>query len=379
MDLTGDSVTEDALVQGYTAHDAAGNAVGGTNPYEKAATDAEVLTQEQLLDEIVEELAKRCVVTEPLLQARTVTPTEEVQVVTPDAGYDGLSSVTVEAAPKAVLQSKTVTPSKVQQIITPDNGYDGLSSVVVEAAQGGEGLYGWKKYSDAPDDTMMLLLHGDNLTDSSVYQRAIVNSGATVSSNQSKFGGKSLYFNGASSLTVNVPVSGNMTIECWFYIAARNVVAPTPLAYVSGNYRGLYLHAGATADGNSSFGYTLSNGSYGWANYSPTTMGVWHHVAIVRSGSKMYGFLDGVLKQTVSGVITSNDKVVLGTLTGAESDTYFNGYIDEVCVSNVAKWTSGFTPPTKQYGSEVISVVVSDDVGAYPNGAFQDGYYYEKL
>ena len=109
MDLTGDSVTEDALVTGYTAHDAAGNAVGGANPYEKAATDAEVLAQEQLLDEIVEELAKRCVVTEPILQARTVTPTEEVQVVTPDAGYDGLSSVTVEAA------------------------------------QGGEGVYGWKK------------------------------------------------------------------------------------------------------------------------------------------------------------------------------------------------------------------------------------------
>ena len=146
MDLTGDSVTEDALVQGYTAHDAAGNAVDGANPYEKAATDAEVLTQEQLLDEIVEELAKRCVVTEPLLQARTVTPTEEVQVVTPDAGYDGLSSVVVEAAPSAVLQAKTVTPSKVQQVVTPDSGYDGLSSVTVEATQGGEGAYGWKKY-----------------------------------------------------------------------------------------------------------------------------------------------------------------------------------------------------------------------------------------
>lgn len=68
-----------------------------------------VSDQESLIGEIVDALATRCVVSEPLLQARTVTPTEEVQVVTPDAGYDGLSSVTVEAA------------------------------------QGGEGTYGWKK------------------------------------------------------------------------------------------------------------------------------------------------------------------------------------------------------------------------------------------
>lgn len=42
VNVSADTVTADGLVEGYTAHDAAGNEITGTNPYAKAATDAAV-------------------------------------------------------------------------------------------------------------------------------------------------------------------------------------------------------------------------------------------------------------------------------------------------------------------------------------------------
>ena len=66
----------------------------------------------------------------PKLQTKTTTANGKV---TSDENYVGLKEVTVNVQTAPKLQTKTVTPTKSQQNIAADSGYDGLSSVIVNA------------------------------------------------------------------------------------------------------------------------------------------------------------------------------------------------------------------------------------------------------
>lgn len=97
IDLTEDSVVEDALVAGYTAHGANGEKVLGGNPYEKNATDTEVKTQAQLISDVFKVLKGKSVegggTAEVLLKDETFTKNGTYYV---PSGYDGFGIVVVD-------------------------------------------------------------------------------------------------------------------------------------------------------------------------------------------------------------------------------------------------------------------------------------------
>lgn len=69
--------------------------------------------------------------TQPRLQSKSVNPTTSQQTVTPDNGYDGLSSVSVGAIQ---TETKNITPTTSQQTVDPSTGKF-ISQVVVSAIQ----------------------------------------------------------------------------------------------------------------------------------------------------------------------------------------------------------------------------------------------------
>ena len=85
MDVTQDTVTADKLLQTYTATKNDGTKVTGT---------------------LVPQVA-------PTLQSKTVSPSTSQQTVSPDSGYDGLSSVTVNAMPSGTAGTPTATKGTV--------------------------------------------------------------------------------------------------------------------------------------------------------------------------------------------------------------------------------------------------------------------------
>lgn len=124
VDMTEDTVATDTLFEGVTAHSKSGDRITGT-----FTIDSELSEQQDLIEQIQTALEHKAAWSEPVLQTKTVDPSTTQQTVTPDSGYDGLSSVTVDAMN---LQTKAVDPSSTSLLqVTPDDGYDGLAMVEV--------------------------------------------------------------------------------------------------------------------------------------------------------------------------------------------------------------------------------------------------------
>lgn len=98
------TAASDDIVTGETAY-VNGVKLTGTNPYEKAATDAEITSQEAALIEITEILQTKAIGTPPMLQSKTFTPNADGMTIKPDTNYDGLSQVIVNGDANLVAEN----------------------------------------------------------------------------------------------------------------------------------------------------------------------------------------------------------------------------------------------------------------------------------
>ena len=136
------------------------------------------------------------------LQAKTVTLSNQQQIIEPDSGKDGLSSVTV---PAVSLQNKSVTPTSSQQVVTADAGYDGLSQVTVGAVQAGY------------DFVMKGVNNFVTLPEYMFYQDTNIRTFTGRSGDMGKTNISDHCFDGCSNLeAVYLPSSGNFNSDSYF-------------------------------------------------------------------------------------------------------------------------------------------------------------------
>lgn len=250
--------------------------------------------------------------------------------------------------------------------------------------------YVWRKCTrDA--NTKLLLKFDDGVTDVSGNDVALVSQGVTTSDAQSKFGGKSGYFNGSTAwidFTVKSVFNPNAdwTIDWWEYV---ETIVQTACIYnqTNGTYnndRGILL--GYQSSSNNEYAYVTDSAS-GWTIADSKTMGTlttgqWVHRAVVRSGNTYYTFRNGTQQATWTSTKSILSTATLGTIGRyANGIKYYKGYIDEFRISDVARWTSSFTAPaTPHTAINIVGYVTSPSPRAYPDGKMaSDGFYYERI
>ena len=224
--------------------------------------------------------------------------------------------------------------------------------------------------------TTVLLLHGDGsgstFVDSSPSNHAITAQGtATQSTAQSVLGPSSAFFNnpnpsanlGSGTDYLSTPVSPD------FSFGTSDFTIETYIRPVGNQQYGSLVSSMAETEQTSAwnFGYSNAtnvvtfwgavfgaNGDLTGSGYLSATVApdVWHHLAVERSGTSTMLYVDGVLTRTLTVAANANfaaggQGVAIGrryTNAGATYG-YFNGYMDEVKVTNgQALYTANFTP-----------------------------------
>ena len=148
--------------------------------------------------------------------------------------------------------------------------------------------------------------------------------------------------------------TSDFTIEFWVYPIAPGQSGFTVLYAKpnSGGYSGIAIIQNASSY---NVGVYASTSGTSWNLINNASCGTlipfsWNHIAVTRSGSNVYAFLNGTLRSTTnvstSSLVSTTDPVLFGSSRGNAS-TFYTGYMSNSrIVTGTALYTADFTPPT---------------------------------
>ena len=175
-----------------------------------------------------------------------------------------------------------------------------------------------------------------------------------------KIGDSSIIFDGSDSLSVADSTdwdfgSDAWTMEFWFRIDSGNAGIWAFGQSVSN--LGVSLYAATTLDvyiSSDGTNWDIQTGSVGMSPSDDT----WYHFALVFTGSAYLNFVDGVLEKTTTSstaIYNGNHSMYMGR---DGSSNYLTGYMDEIRISNTARYTTTFTPSTTAFTADANTLLL---------------------
>jgi hypothetical protein len=211
------------------------------------------------------------------------------------------------------------------------------------------------------DENTLLLLHGDDFTDSSQYKRTVnayTTSGATaisIDKTGGRFGGcfynsnvnKRVYRHG----TVSKTITNTYTVDCW--IKLLDYASPYGVVFTIGSgLKGIFFQ---TLPGSDALDLYIKSKQYTGESVNGVKLsrdiplGEWVHIAFVGTPDYTRLYINGkkMFDAPAYDLSTTNFRLY-------DSDTYsgrcVKGYIDEFRISDIARWARNFNPPSRPYG-----------------------------
>jgi len=230
-------------------------------------------------------------------------------------------------------------------------------------------------YPDIKDADTKLLIHAESLATKDGYtsdlyikdssesnHNIFLNGDATLSSTESKFGSKSIYFDGTGDY-LTLPDSsdwafstGDFTVDLWVNfdsLASQRGIIGQYHTSTPDDYRWQIIWYSNTVQFYAKDGTVMANYTFAWT----PTLDTYYHLSLVREGTSIYIFVDGVSQSlTVNTAISTTampdvgGDLSIGRGRSGAAWIYNSGFNDEIRISKgIARWTANFTPPAAPY------------------------------
>jgi hypothetical protein len=167
-----------------------------------------------------------------------------------------------------------------------------------------------------------------------------------------------MYFNPSATSATNYIVAkdcsadfgtGDFTVECWIWPESVST------SYATSNFATILDLNVSVNSGTAWFALHQNNAGLQFASNSVAVINAtsgltaqqWNHVAVVRNGTTIAIYVDGVSQNTVtySSTIGSVRDLYIGRQAGQAR--WYEGYVSDVRITKgLARYTSAFTPPT---------------------------------